>query len=142
MCDFGSWQEISKNLVEQASLVLRTRSDMAHVVSCPAGRRGRGGVTMSEVRQHRKLDDAWTVVRGKVYDITPYMRYHPGGKLISSCRYKVLLFTTLQYCEVQYSTVHLAATRLSSSFQYSSVLVCVFVCYWPWAFPMANPRGT
>lgn len=45
-----------------------------------ARKRGRGAVTMSEVRQHRKADDAWTVVRGKVYDITPYMKFHPGGE--------------------------------------------------------------
>lgn len=38
-------------------------------------------VTMSEVRQHKTEDDAWMVYRGKVYNITPYIEFHPGGKL-------------------------------------------------------------
>lgn len=37
---------------------------------------------MAEVRQHRKLTDeggVWMVVAGKVYNITPYIEFHPGG---------------------------------------------------------------
>lgn len=36
-------------------------------------------VTMEEVRQHRSEHDAWAVFHGKVYNITPYLHYHPGG---------------------------------------------------------------
>ena len=37
-------------------------------------------ITMAEVREHRSLeDDAWTVFRGKVYQLSPYVPYHPGG---------------------------------------------------------------
>lgn len=36
-------------------------------------------VTLSEVQKHNKLDDAWTILRGNVYNITPYLPYHPGG---------------------------------------------------------------
>jgi cytochrome b involved in lipid metabolism len=28
----------------------------------------------------RKGKDAWTVLGGKVYNITPYLPYHPGGE--------------------------------------------------------------
>jgi cytochrome b involved in lipid metabolism len=28
----------------------------------------------------RKGKDAWTVWQGKVYNVTPYLPYHPGGK--------------------------------------------------------------
>ena len=39
-------------------------------------------VTPSILRQHtgRKGKDAWTVLGGKVYNITPYLPYHPGGE--------------------------------------------------------------
>lgn len=36
-------------------------------------------ITLSEVAEHRKKDDAWSVFHGKVYNITPYMDFHPGG---------------------------------------------------------------
>ena len=37
---------------------------------------------MSEVAQHRKKDDCWTVYKGKVYNITSYIERHPGGNKI------------------------------------------------------------
>ena len=36
-------------------------------------------IPMDEVRRHATPDDAWCVLRGVVYDITPYLHYHPGG---------------------------------------------------------------
>ncbi|KAK9807952.1 hypothetical protein WJX73_006714 [Symbiochloris irregularis] len=41
---------------------------------------GRQDIPMSEVKQHCTKEDAWTVLRGKVYNITPYLKFHPGGK--------------------------------------------------------------
>ena len=35
--------------------------------------------TADQVKQHNSADDAWMVVRGRVYNVTPYLRYHPGG---------------------------------------------------------------
>lgn len=39
-------------------------------------------VTPSQLRYHsgRKGKDAWTVYQGKVYNITPYLPFHPGGE--------------------------------------------------------------
>ncbi|XP_072035658.1 cytochrome b5 reductase 4-like [Amphiura filiformis] len=37
-------------------------------------------VSVEELAKHNKLDDAWMSIRGKVYNITPYMEYHPGGE--------------------------------------------------------------
>ena len=34
---------------------------------------------LAEVAKHNTPEDAWTVLRGMVYNITPYLRYHPGG---------------------------------------------------------------
>lgn len=36
-------------------------------------------VSAAELRRHQSPDDAWTAVRGVVYNITPYLRFHPGG---------------------------------------------------------------
>ena len=34
---------------------------------------------MEEVSKHNKLPSVWTVFDKKVYDITLYLDYHPGG---------------------------------------------------------------
>ena len=31
------------------------------------------------LKQHRTREDAWSAFNGKVYNITPYIDYHPGG---------------------------------------------------------------
>ncbi len=41
-----------------------------------------GGVitlTMEEVRKHNSASDCWIVIDNKVYDVTNYIQYHPGG---------------------------------------------------------------
>ena len=38
-----------------------------------------GTVSLDELRRHASVKDAWTVYEGQVYDITPYLDYHPGG---------------------------------------------------------------
>jgi len=35
--------------------------------------------TLDEVKKHNTSEDAWMALRGKVYNITPYLKYHPGG---------------------------------------------------------------
>ena len=37
-------------------------------------------ITLAEVHEHCTIDDAWTVIYDKVYDITEYMALHPGGE--------------------------------------------------------------
>ena len=36
--------------------------------------------TLAEVSKHNTPEDAWMVVHGKVYAVTAYLPYHPGGK--------------------------------------------------------------
>jgi cytochrome b involved in lipid metabolism len=49
-----------------------------------SGRKGSGPlqVTTQELRLHNKESDCWTVYNGKVYNLTAYMPYHPGGAAI------------------------------------------------------------
>ncbi|CAG2112008.1 unnamed protein product [Medioppia subpectinata] len=44
---------------------------------------GTGGqvmaVTVEELQKHNTLDDCWLSIRGKVYNVTQYLHFHPGG---------------------------------------------------------------
>jgi cytochrome b involved in lipid metabolism len=42
----------------------------------------KGLIPLSEIKKHNQVDDCWTIFRGKVYDITRYLDYHPGGEEI------------------------------------------------------------
>ncbi|KXN84768.1 Cytochrome b5 reductase 4 [Leucoagaricus sp. SymC.cos] len=37
-------------------------------------------ITPSILKQHNNREDAWTAINGKVYNITPYIEFHPGGE--------------------------------------------------------------
>lgn len=37
-------------------------------------------VTPEELQKHNTRADCWTCIRGLVYNVTPYMDYHPGGE--------------------------------------------------------------
>ncbi|XP_075454009.1 cytochrome b5 reductase 4 isoform X2 [Ascaphus truei] len=37
-------------------------------------------VTEEELAKHNKKNDCWICIRGQVYNVTPYMEYHPGGE--------------------------------------------------------------
>ena len=36
-------------------------------------------VSHQELAKHNKLEDCWMSIRGKVYNVTRYMEFHPGG---------------------------------------------------------------
>ncbi|KAI4323431.1 hypothetical protein L6164_023037 [Bauhinia variegata] len=47
-----------------------------------AGLRGQSNrrlISMSEVKQHQTEEQMWTVLKGRVYNLYPYMKFHPGG---------------------------------------------------------------
>ncbi|CAH9118295.1 unnamed protein product [Cuscuta europaea] len=47
-----------------------------------AGTRGESNrrlITINEVKQHQSEGSMWTVLKGRVYNISPYMKFHPGG---------------------------------------------------------------
>lgn len=37
------------------------------------------------MKEHRTRDDAWTAINGKVYNITAYLPFHPGGEKELMC---------------------------------------------------------
>ncbi|KAJ9114506.1 hypothetical protein QFC20_001379 [Naganishia adeliensis] len=37
-------------------------------------------VTVEGLKKHNTPGDAWSAFNGKVYNITPYLRFHPGGE--------------------------------------------------------------
>jgi hypothetical protein len=39
-------------------------------------------IKWKEIRRHSTVIDGWLVLRGKVYFISPYLAYHPGGEKI------------------------------------------------------------
>lgn len=36
-------------------------------------------ITPSELAKHNTREDCWQVYNGKVYNVGPFLRYHPGG---------------------------------------------------------------
>lgn len=42
----------------------------------------RRNIPMSEVAIHNTKQDGWIVLKGNVYNISPYLKYHPGGSSI------------------------------------------------------------
>ncbi|WVN86413.1 uncharacterized protein L203_101577 [Cryptococcus depauperatus CBS 7841] len=37
-------------------------------------------VTLAELKEHNTRNDAWSAFNGMVYNITPYLPFHPGGE--------------------------------------------------------------
>mmetsp|Transcript_3509 Transcript_3509/g.5334 ORF Transcript_3509/g.5334 Transcript_3509/m.5334 type:complete len:190 (-) Transcript_3509:491-1060(-) len=64
----------------------RSQLDWRTKVESTKNLAGNGGIsrniTMDEVRRHNTEADAWVVLKGKVYNITPYLAFHPGGREI------------------------------------------------------------
>lgn len=57
-----------------------------------------GPLTWEEIAKHNNINDAWTCINGKVYDITQYIPFHPG-------RQKILLGAGIDGTE-QYNKFH------------------------------------
>jgi cytochrome-b5 reductase len=60
------------------NLLLRSSKDLAQRQGQPPRR----DIPMQEVQQHASVHDGWVVLYGKVYNLSPYLPYHPGGAAI------------------------------------------------------------
>ena len=36
-------------------------------------------ITVAELARHKSKDDCWQAYGGKVYNVTHFLKYHPGG---------------------------------------------------------------
>lgn len=57
--------------------LLKTAKDLAQRKGQPYRKIG-----LDEIARHDDVHDAWIALHGKVYNITPYLHYHPGGVAI------------------------------------------------------------
>lgn len=48
-------------------------------VSGLKGQSNRRLISLHEVKKHQSEGSMWTVLKGRVYNIAPYMKFHPGG---------------------------------------------------------------
>ncbi|XP_077209788.1 cytochrome b5 domain-containing protein RLF-like [Tasmannia lanceolata] len=55
--------------------ITRTHPDLAGL----KGQSNKRIISMDEVKQHRTEGSIWTVLKGRVYNISSYMKFHPGG---------------------------------------------------------------
>ncbi|CAI0410049.1 unnamed protein product [Linum tenue] len=53
----------------------RTHPDLAGL----NGQSNKRLISIDEVKQHRAEGSMWTVLKGRVYNLSPYMKFHPGG---------------------------------------------------------------
>lgn len=37
-------------------------------------------IRWDEIKQHKSIHDGWIVLKGKVYNVSSYIAYHPGGE--------------------------------------------------------------
>lgn len=58
------------------------RSAKENVTGVARGVNARRVITDDELGRHNTANDCWIALRGKVYNLTEYVEYHPGGREI------------------------------------------------------------
>lgn len=60
-------------------LIKSKRTSREDMTGISRDQQNREEISMAEVMRHNREEDGWVVLGGKVYNISPYLRYHPGG---------------------------------------------------------------
>ncbi len=70
-----------------ASLTTTAQISLAASVTQPAAQPAAKKYTRAQVRKHRTPTDCWTIINRKVYNVTPWIKKHPGGaaRIIGLC---------------------------------------------------------
>jgi hypothetical protein len=77
-------------MVRDARSLLPTFAPLSLLlVRCP----GKRVFTRGEVARHNTDEDLWVIINGRVYDLTVWLNFHPGGRdpLIQVCAALLLL---------------------------------------------------
>ncbi|KAJ8423440.1 hypothetical protein Cgig2_015584 [Carnegiea gigantea] len=69
----GGWMARERHFEDAGGLTLK------RTASTPFMNTASKMYSMSEVKKHNSAESAWIVVRGQVYDATPFLKDHPGG---------------------------------------------------------------
>jgi cytochrome b involved in lipid metabolism len=80
-------QVVPEGLPQQSLHAAATTAPLSSSTVAPLGSpcaspHARDSVTASELRQHATGAAAWLAVRGRVYDVTGFLSYHPGGRSV------------------------------------------------------------
>uniref|UniRef100_A0A8C4QGL1 Cytochrome b5 reductase 4 n=1 Tax=Eptatretus burgeri TaxID=7764 RepID=A0A8C4QGL1_EPTBU len=85
----NSAQRVASGVQSRTKVPLKAgRSLMDWMQLCRSGKdlSGRGGrlcpISTAELARHNQSHDCWISVHGLVYNITPYLEYHPGGHCV------------------------------------------------------------
>lgn len=63
------WAALSRTTPKHVLRGVNPNTPPAHYVRVPH----------SELKKHSSREDCWTCINGKVFNITPYLNFHPGG---------------------------------------------------------------
>lgn len=68
----------TRSVVTKGSAFSADPSSLNPVAKQPKGRL----VSWAELARHNTVDDAWIAIKGRVYDVTKFAQFHPGGDIV------------------------------------------------------------